>query len=212
MTLTRKPRLAHFIAISVSLLTAGCALGPNFKKPTASTLPGYTPSPLSTTSDTTNVAGGEGHHFFEGHDIPGEWWSFLHSKALDALIERSLKANPDIKAAQAALLVARENVDTPQVSVSFVPDVFGLNRRTVESLRAQEQQVRFAMAATHITLSKNVAAGAIEETSVWAQIDATRALITINTNMREVLRTQYAKGYASRLEVGGKSLPCCRRC
>ena len=27
---------------------------------------------------------------------------------------------------------------TPQVSVSFVPDVFGLNRRTIESLKAQE--------------------------------------------------------------------------
>ena len=48
---------------------------------------------------------------------------------------------------------------TPQVSVSFVPDVFGLNRRTVESLEAQEQQARFALAATHITLSSNVAAG-----------------------------------------------------
>jgi hypothetical protein len=45
---------------------------------------------------------------------------------------------------------------------------FGLNRRTVESLQAQEQQARFALAATHITLSlrgvksTNVAAAAIQ--------------------------------------------------
>jgi len=93
---------------------------------------------------------------------------------------------------------------TPQVSVSFVPDVFGLNRRTVESLAAQEQQARFALAATHITLSANVAAGAIQEASLRGQIDATRELITINTHMLEILRNQYAKGYASELDVAAQ--------
>ena len=93
---------------------------------------------------------------------------------------------------------------TPQVSVSFVPDVFGLNRRTVESLQAQEQQARFALAATHITLSANVAAGAIQEASLRGQIDATHELIAINTNMLEILRDQYAKGYVSGLDVAAQ--------
>ena len=86
----------------------------------------------------------------------------------------------------------------------FVPDVFGLNRRTVESLKAQEQQARFALVATHITLSSNVAAGAIQEASLRAQIQATRELISINTNMLKVLREQYAKGYVSRLDVAAQ--------
>jgi NodT family efflux transporter outer membrane factor (OMF) lipoprotein len=93
---------------------------------------------------------------------------------------------------------------TPQVSVSFVPDVFGLNRRTVESLQAQEQQARFALAATHITLSSNVAAGAIQEASLRGQIKATDELITINTDMLKILREQYAKGYASELDVAAQ--------
>jgi NodT family efflux transporter outer membrane factor (OMF) lipoprotein len=164
-------------------------------------------------------------------------------KPLNDLIERSLKANPDLKAAQAALLVARENVlaqrgayypsvsgsfsatraktssdlspvtntsalyyslYTPQVSVSFVPDVLGLNRRTVESLQAQEQQARFALAATHITLSSNIAAAAIQEASLRGQIDATRELITINTKTLDILRNQYAKLYASQLDVAAQ--------
>jgi NodT family efflux transporter outer membrane factor (OMF) lipoprotein len=243
MTATRTSRLAHFVAISGVLLTGGCAVGPNFKKPAAPTVPGYTPAPLSTTSSTTNVAGGEAQQFLEGKDIPGEWWTLFHSKPLNDLIERSLKANPNIKAAQAALLVARENVlaqrgayypsvtggfsatraksssnlspvtdtsalnysfYTPQVSVSYVPDVFGLNRRTVESLQAQEQQARFALAATHITLSSNVAGGAIQEASLRAQITATRELITINTDMLEILRTQFVKGYVGRLDVAAQ--------
>jgi NodT family efflux transporter outer membrane factor (OMF) lipoprotein len=93
---------------------------------------------------------------------------------------------------------------TPQVSVSFVPDVFGLNRRTVESLQAQEQEARFALAATHIILSAYVAAGAIQEASLRGQISATRDLITINTNMLEILRSQFAKGYVSQLEVAAQ--------
>ncbi len=243
MTLTRKCRLAHLIAISGLLFIAGCAVGPEFKKPSAPDNAGYTAAPLSTTSSTSNVAGGEAQQFFEGKDIPGEWWTLFHSKPLNDLIERSLKVNPDLKAAQAALLMARENVlaqrgayypsvsggfsatraksssnlspvtdtsalnyslYTPQVSVSYVPDVFGLNRRTVESLKAQEQQARFALAATHITLSANVAAAAVQEASLRGQIDATRELITINTDMLGILRTQFVKGYASRLDVAAQ--------
>jgi NodT family efflux transporter outer membrane factor (OMF) lipoprotein len=243
MTLTRKSRLAHFIVLSAWLLTAGCAVGPEFKRPAAPTNSGYTPAPLSTTSSTSNVAGGEAQHFVDAQDIPGEWWTLFRSKPLNDLIERSLKANPNLKATQAALLVARENVlaqrgayypsvtggfsatraksssdlspvtdtsalnyslYTPQVSVSYVPDVFGLNRRTVESLKAQEQQARFALAATHITLSSNVAAAAVQEASLRAQIGATRELITINTDMLKILRTQFAKGYVGRLDVAAQ--------
>jgi NodT family efflux transporter outer membrane factor (OMF) lipoprotein len=159
------------------------------------------------------------------------------------LIERSLKTNPDLKAAQAVLLVATENrlaqrgayypgvsvgfsaqrartsdaispvpssgastysLYTPQVSVSYVPDVFGLNRRTVESLKAQQEQVRFALAATHITLSSNVVVAAIQEALLRAQIDATRELITINTNMLDILRKQFEKGYVSQLDVAAQ--------
>ena len=85
-----------------------------------------------------------------------------------------------------------------------MPDVFGLNRRTVESLQAQEQQARFALAATHITLSSNVAAAAIQEASLRGQIAATNELITINTDMLEILRTQFAKGYVGRLDVAAQ--------
>ena len=56
------------------------------------------------------LAGGEAQTFLEGGDISGEWWTLFHSKPLNDLIDRSLKANPNLKAAQAALIVARENM------------------------------------------------------------------------------------------------------
>ena len=110
MARKNKPRRVRGIALAALLLTTSCTVGPNFKKPPAPEVPGYTPGPLSTTSSSANVAGGEAQRFLEGRDIPGEWWTLFHSQPLNALIERSLKANPDLKAAQAALTVARENV------------------------------------------------------------------------------------------------------
>jgi NodT family efflux transporter outer membrane factor (OMF) lipoprotein len=246
MTLICKSRVARRIVIPALLLIAGCAVGPNFKKPPPPNVSSYTRAPLSTTSGTVNAAGGEAQHF-RNIDIPGEWWALFHCKVLNDLIKRSLKANPDIKAAQAALKVARENVlaqkgafypsitgsfsgtrhrvpslfsplvsttssegstyyslYTQQVSVSYVPDVFGLNRRTVESLRAQAEQARFALVAAHVTLSSNVAAAAIQEASLRAQIDTTRQLIASSSNLVQVVQNQLAKHAATRADLAAQ--------
>jgi NodT family efflux transporter outer membrane factor (OMF) lipoprotein len=238
-----KSREFRSLAIFVLLAIAGCAVGPNFKQPAPPQVDSYTSGPLKTTSRTPKVAGGEAQHFVEGLKIPGQWWTVFHSQPLNDLIERSLTNNPDLKAAQAALVVARENVlaqrgvylpnisadfsasrqkqsevisptpnenifqynlFTPQVSVSYVPDVFGLNRRTVESLKAQEQGVRFEAIATYVTLSANVVVAAIEEGSLRAQIDATRQLIGISSNIVQIVRYQFKNGYASRLDVAAQ--------
>ncbi|MFK2903038.1 efflux transporter outer membrane subunit [Dyella ginsengisoli] len=97
------------------------------------------------------------------------------------------------------------NLFTPQVSVSYVPDVFGLNRRTVESLAAQEDAARYQLLATQITLSANVVAAAVQEASLQAQLDATQQLVAINRHMLEILQRQFAKGYASRLDVAAQT-------
>jgi outer membrane protein TolC len=243
MTLSYKPFVICLTALAVSTLLPSCAVGPNFKKPAAPAVKDYTPSPVSTTASTTNVLGGEAQRFVTSQDIAGDWWTLFHSKPLNALIDRSLKANPNLKAAQAALVVARENVlaqkgayypsvagsfsasrqktasaisptpnngdlyfnlYTPQVNVSYVPDVFGLNRRTVESLNAQAEQARFAWVASDIALSANVAAAAIQEASLREQIEATHHLIEINTNMLRILKTQFTNGYADRLDVAAQ--------
>jgi NodT family efflux transporter outer membrane factor (OMF) lipoprotein len=232
-----------FVATLASLLMAGCAVGPDFKKPSAPDVTDYTAKPLSTTVASANVSGGEAQRFAKGSDIPGDWWTLFHSRPLNDLIERSLANNPDLKAAQAALTVAHENVlaqrgvyfpsvaadfsatrqktpgtisatpnngallynlFTPQVSVSYAPDLFGLNRRTTESIKAQEQAVRFQMIAAQITLSTNVVAAAVQEASLQAQIDATHQLIDINANMVQILQQQLAKGYASGLDLAAQ--------
>lgn len=231
------------IIIAALLIIGGCAVGPNFKKPAPPPVNTYTASPLPTTTSSTNVNGGEAQRFSANLDIPAQWWTLFHSKPLNDLIERALKANPDLKAAQSALLAARENVlsqkgayypsvagnfsasrskssallspntasgalyyslYTPQVTVSYAPDVFGLNRRTVESLQAQAQQQRFALIATRITLSANVVSAAVQEASLRAQIAATHQLIDVNSRMLGILHNQLSKGYVGGLEAAAQ--------
>ena len=233
-------RVRPLIAGTILGLLAGCAVGPNFKRPAAPEVSDYVPAPLSATASAPNTIAGESQRFARGADIAADWWTLFHSVPLNELIERSLSGNPDLKAARAALTVARENVlaqrgayypsvsanfdatrqsqseqispvlnsntflynlFTPQVSVSYVPDVFGLNRRTVESLAAQEQEARYQMIATYTTLTSNVVVAAIQVGATQMQIDVTHELIDSAEKTLKILRYQLDKGYAGGLDV-----------
>ena len=235
-----KSRVQPLIAASILALLGGCAVGPNFKRPAAPDVHDYVAKPLATTASTPNTMAGESQRFAGGADIAADWWTLFHSAPLNELIDRSLSSNHDLKAAQAALTVAKENMlaqrgayypsvsanfdatrqrqsgqispalnsntflynlFTPQVSVSYVPDVFGLNRRTVESLQAQEQEARFQMIATYTTLTSNVVVAAIQVGATQMQIDATHELIESADKTLKILKYQLDKGYASGLDV-----------
>jgi outer membrane protein TolC len=46
----------------------------------------------------------------QGRDFPQEWWALFKSRALNALIERSLTTNPNLQSAIATLWAAKEAV------------------------------------------------------------------------------------------------------
>jgi NodT family efflux transporter outer membrane factor (OMF) lipoprotein len=93
---------------------------------------------------------------------------------------------------------------TAQVLVSYTMDVWGLNRRTVESLQAQSDAQRFTVEAAYLTLTSNVVVAAIQEASLRGQIDATNQLIAINTKMLGILRQQLEAGFANRIELAAQ--------
>jgi NodT family efflux transporter outer membrane factor (OMF) lipoprotein len=97
-----------------ALLFAACAVGPDFERPAAPDVEGYTPGPLSAKTTSAEVAGGEEQRFLLGLDIPGQWWALYRSPPLNALIEQAFKNNPSLPAAQAALRQAWENVYAAQ--------------------------------------------------------------------------------------------------
>ena len=96
------------------------------------------------------------------------------------------------------------NLFTTQVTVGFTPDVFGGNRRQVESLRAQAESQRFQLEAAYVTLTSNVVAAAVQEASLRAQIAATNQIIDISTKSLELVRRRFELGYVARIEVAAQ--------
>lgn len=93
------------------------------------------------------------------------------------------------------------NLYTAQVTVAYTLDVWGQNRRAVESQQALADAQRFQVEAAYITLTGNLVVGVIQEASLRAQIEATRRMIAANTKALDILRRQLDQGYANRNDV-----------
>jgi NodT family efflux transporter outer membrane factor (OMF) lipoprotein len=222
------------VLIVAAVLLTGCAVGPDFAPPAAPDVSGYTPEPLGRSTASTGTSGGEAQRFVGDLDLPGQWWTLFHSEALNSLIETALAANQDLKAAQAALTVAKHNVYaqqgallpsvdgnfngirqasdvgagqptfnlfTTQLNVSYTPDVFGGTRRSIEALEAQADSQRFALEATYLTLTSNLAGAAVQEASLRGQIAATLSIIKIETDVLNLMRRQLQYGQIAQGDV-----------
>ena len=113
--MAHRRRFSLAVAIATNtLLVGGCAVGPDFERPAAPDVTGYTSAPFEEQTASSDVAGGGAQRFVQGLDIPGQWWTLFHSSALNTLIEEALKNNPTLPAAEAALRLAWENVYAAQ--------------------------------------------------------------------------------------------------
>jgi NodT family efflux transporter outer membrane factor (OMF) lipoprotein len=90
---------------------------------------------------------------------------------------------------------------TAQLTVGFVPDVFGGNRRQVESLEAQAATQKLQLEAAYVTLASNIAAAAIQEALLREQIAIYRRIVDAGERAIALARRQRQAGYASQLDV-----------
>jgi NodT family efflux transporter outer membrane factor (OMF) lipoprotein len=93
------------------------------------------------------------------------------------------------------------NLFTPQVTISYVPDIFGANRRAVESLAAQAEASRFQLDATYLTLTANVVTTAIQEAGLRAQIAGTEHVIALERESLGVLHHELELGAIAEADV-----------
>jgi NodT family efflux transporter outer membrane factor (OMF) lipoprotein len=97
------------MAIIVCFLLAGCAVGPDFKRPDAPAVRSYTEGTLPTETVSAPGTGGSMQRFIPGGDIPEQWWTLFRSETINALIVCGLENSPTLEAAKATLRVAQEN-------------------------------------------------------------------------------------------------------
>lgn len=240
MGLSVSSRVVAFASLTA---LSACAVGPNFHRPPPPPAADYGSAPSQGTTAAAPGTGGEAQHFVGDMDISGQWWTLFHSAQLTALVEESLKRNPNIDAARAALRQAHDlykaqrttffptvqggfdalraknavatianptslpqvnpyyNLFTAQLNLSYMPDVFGGNRRALEATRAQVEATRFELVATYVTLSSNVVTTAVQEASLRGQIAATERLLALQHQLTETVERQHGIGTASNLDL-----------
>ena len=124
----------------------------------------------------------------------------LPSLAANASTTRSLTATGTLSPV-AASNSPYLTLYTGQLSVNYLPDVFGLNRRQAESAEALAENQRFQLEATYLTLTANVVNAAIQEASLRAQIVATRQIVATVGQSVGLLRQQLALGQVAQSDL-----------
>ncbi len=169
----------------LSVLVAGCAVGPHFRSPAAPAVSSYTAKALPPETASAPGTGGAAQRLLPGRDIPGEWWTLFHSAALDSVIRQALADNPTLAAAEATLRQARENYRALVGSALF-PSVnaeASVTRQKISGASFGEPDTNFAPftlynASVGITYALDVFGGARRELeSLRAQTDYERFLV-----------------------------------
>lgn len=155
----RSPFLVVFAAsllLLIVALVAGCTAGPDFERPAKPTSTGYTPETLELQTSSATGPGGAAQTFAPQMDIPGEWWTLFQSPQLDTLVKESLRANPDVDAAQASLRQARENFYAQQGSLFPTITGNGSGQQQLASPASQGQTgaaVMYGVTTTSLNVS-----------------------------------------------------------
>jgi NodT family efflux transporter outer membrane factor (OMF) lipoprotein len=90
---------------------------------------------------------------------------------------------------------------TAQLTVSFMPDIWGENLRAVESLDAISEQQLFELEAAYLTLTANVVTAAIQEASLRGQIGAVQRIVRLERGILDILKSQFSAGQAAQVDV-----------
>ncbi len=93
------------------------------------------------------------------------------------------------------------SVYNANVSVAYVLDVFGGNRRAIEAMQANLDFEAYQLQATYLTLTTNIVTTAILEGSLRAQIQTTQNLIAQQNKLLNILEQKFQVGGSSRFDV-----------
>ncbi len=110
------------VCAAVVFSLAGCAVGPDFVRPTPPPVDHYTREAAPT---ATMAADGQVQRFQQGGKIVADWWRLFGSATLDAVVEEAVAGNQSLQGAQANLrksqydLSAGYGVFFPQLDAAF---------------------------------------------------------------------------------------------
>jgi multidrug efflux system outer membrane protein len=108
----RYQRISLFFVISLVLIATGCMVGPNYHPPKTKVPESYDGLQNSQSAEISTTA---------AQPQLAQWWTTFEDPTLDSLVERAVKANPDLRIAQARVREARAQYGV--VSADLYPTI-----------------------------------------------------------------------------------------
>lgn len=217
------------LALAISLLGA-CAVGPDYQRPAAPSVAAFTRSEASLDASGATRLERIDPHWWTAYKSPRVnvlvERALSHNPGLGAGLANLRQAQelvtaqrglffPQVQAAagsnkqnsgsvQSSPLASGQSLftlNTAQLSVGFVPDVFGLNQRQVESLQASAESQAYQLDALKLTLASNVAGAAIQEQLLLEQMALVNEALSVAQAQLKHVRGMKAAGYNSGLDL-----------
>lgn len=225
------PKLSPLPFALAVLLAGCAAVGPDYQRPEAPVVSSFTRESVNTTVNIGLTGQEEVHaEWWKAYGSPRVdalvTRALAHNPSIEAGLA-TLKAAQENVTAQRGLFyptvsagygASRQNsgsvlssplnsgdnlfnLHTAQLTVGFVPDVLGGNRRQVESLQASALSQAYQLDAFKITLVSNVVAAAIQEQLLSEQIGIVKNAVQIAEDQLKQLVRLKNSGYSSGLDV-----------
>ena len=210
------------------LLLAGCAVGPNYKRPAAEVPAAY--------KEAANWKQAQPNE----QNLGGNWWEMFQDPELNALESQVNVSNQNLKAAEAqytqarALLRYNRAAYYPTITagvsatrnrisnhrpasivangityndfqipfeLSYEVDVWGRVRRTVESYRDQAQASAADLATVNLSMHAELALDYFQARTLDAEEQLLNSTVTQYEQALELIESRFTGGIASELEV-----------
>jgi NodT family efflux transporter outer membrane factor (OMF) lipoprotein len=111
--LPRSVRRATRCAAGLALLLAGCAVGPDFKRPDLSSTDHYLQPAEASPAANPSVA--------LGAKVTADWWTLFRAPVINTLVKDAIAGSPTLDSARARLASAREAIT--EASVALYPQM-----------------------------------------------------------------------------------------
>jgi NodT family efflux transporter outer membrane factor (OMF) lipoprotein len=228
-TNTRFPKcLAGSIGFLTVLLSAGCTVGPNYRRPAAEV-----PATYKEVGDWKPAQPND-------QSLGGNWWEIFQDPQLNALEAQISVSNQNLKAAEAQYTQARAQLRYSRADLfptvtagssatrnrissnrpasvttngttyndfqipfelSYQIDVWGRVRRTVEAYRDQAQASAADLATVNLSMHSQLALFYFQARMLDAEEQLLNSTVTQYEQALELIKSRYAGGIASDVEV-----------
>jgi len=225
------PATRNFLSALIASLLAGCAVGPDYHRPSADVPPAWQPEAPWQAAAPKDSA------------LKGNWWELFQDPQLNPLVEQALAGNQNLRVAAARLEQAQDqltiarsalfpgvelsssatrgkdsanrplsaysvpNQSTVQndfrlgPSVNYEIDLFGRVRREVEGARATAQQAEADFENTRLLLMASLVTDYFSLRELDAEIEVVRRSLDLQNDALTFVSSRHDLGFATGLDL-----------